>query len=196
MNQKMILIITTSIFLSVVIALIIGLILFHDRSEKRSVSVKPSTTESHTQTGKDITTSSSTGQTSEKAQDTSEENIVLGFLMGFLGLKSFPDESVPLIIMAKNQIGDALYFYFQKFHKYPQGSHAEIMQVLKSEYLLSHSVTVRLNEKHEFMDPWGTPYEIHISPLGALKMRSAGPNKIFGDDDDEVLDNQLSDENS
>ncbi len=37
-----------------------------------------------------------------------------------------------------------------------------------------------LNDKGEFMDPWGTPIRIYFSDTGIL-IRSAGPNRRFDD---------------
>jgi hypothetical protein len=37
-----------------------------------------------------------------------------------------------------------------------------------------------INEKGEFVDPWGTPMKIYFSDSGVL-VRSAGPNRRFDD---------------
>ena len=43
-----------------------------------------------------------------------------------------------------------------------------------------------LNDKGEFIDPWGTPLRIYFADGGVL-VRSAGPNRRF--DDSTVIDN-------
>jgi hypothetical protein len=109
----------------------------------------------------------------------------------FYGIPKMQDESIPTAILDRNSIGGDLYSYFEKFNEYPQGSNAEIMLALDKEYFLSHYSSKRLNKKHEFMDSWGTPYEIRISPDGEFQLISAGPNKIFDNDDDKVLEAKL-----
>jgi hypothetical protein len=44
---------------------------------------------------------------------------------------------------------------------------------------------MHLNDKGEFVDPWGTPLRIYFSDSGVL-LRSAGPNRRF--DDSTVID--------
>ena len=45
----------------------------------------------------------------------------------------------------------------------------------------------RTNAAGEFLDDWKTPYKIQIMAATNFTIRSAGPNKIFGDADDIVF---------
>ena len=107
----------------------------------------------------------------------------------FIGLDMPPNERVSSVTLDVNAIAVAISLYHKAFHKYPQGNHAAIIRALtgknptKTVFLESD-----LNEKHEFLDSWGTAYDIQLSQNGELKIISAGPNGIFGDENDEVLE--------
>ncbi len=92
----------------------------------------------------------------------------------------------PLIVMHLRDISDSLYLYFETFDNYPQGDSAEIMLALAKENHLPTYMYRRLDEKRGILDFWGTPYEIRISPNHEYEVKSAGPNGLFGDDDDKV----------
>jgi len=49
----------------------------------------------------------------------------------------------------------------------------------------------RTNEQGELLDPWQTPYQIEILAQTNFVVRSAGPNKNFGDVDD-IIFNSIS----
>ena len=84
----------------------------------------------------------------------------------------------------------ALGRYHSEFKSYPTGTHKEIVESLFGKnsrnrpYLNPHIAAFR-NEQGEIVDDWGTPLRIDLfgeeQPPRAL---SAGPNKLFGDDDD------------
>ena len=133
--------------------------------------------------------SETSNQNQPRTTDT--ENKVVKFLMTRRELAFAPDESVPIPLMDLNEIGGSLYLYRQKFNEYPQGSHAQMMQTLDKEYFLSAYGVGKLNDQHEYLDRWGTRYEIHLSPFGELRLISAGPNKLLVDEDDEVLERHL-----
>jgi hypothetical protein len=40
------------------------------------------------------------------------------------------------------------------------------------------------NSSGEFVDPWQTPYKLTVESTNRVTIRSAGKNKVFGDDDD------------
>ncbi len=67
---------------------------------------------------------------------------------------------------------------------YPRGSNSDIVKALKGQNPKNVIILVgrksELNEKGEYVDPWGTPLRIYFSDLGVL-IRSAGPNKRFDD---------------
>jgi len=84
---------------------------------------------------------------------------------------------------------DALQKYKENVGAYPVGSNAEIAKMLKGKNPKNVIILVgrktELNEKGEFVDPWGTPLRIYFSDNGIL-VRSAGPNRRF--DDSTALD--------
>jgi len=73
---------------------------------------------------------------------------------------------------------------------YPLGSNAEIVKSLNGKNAKNLIILIGrkndLNEKSEFVDPWGTPLRIYFSDNGVL-VRSAGANRRF--DDSTVLNN-------
>jgi hypothetical protein len=79
----------------------------------------------------------------------------------------------------------ALQQYKENIGAYPSGaSNSELAKVLKGKnpknviILVGHKL--ELNEKGEFIDPWGTALRVYFSDSGVL-IRSAGPNKRFDD---------------
>jgi hypothetical protein len=79
---------------------------------------------------------------------------------------------------------DALQKYKENVGAYPVGSNAEIAKMLKGKNPKNVIILVgrktELNEKGEFVDPWGTALRIYFSDNGIL-VRSAGPNRRFDD---------------
>ncbi len=79
--------------------------------------------------------------------------------------------------------------YKERVGSYPIGSNAEIAKALNGQNPKNVIVLVgkksELNEKGEFVDPWGTALRIYFSDNGVL-IRSAGPNRRF--DDSTVMD--------
>jgi len=74
--------------------------------------------------------------------------------------------------------------YKERIGSYPKGSNADIAKALQGQNEKSIIIVVGkkndLNEKGEFVDPWGTPLRIYFSAEGVL-IRSAGPNRRFDD---------------
>jgi len=74
--------------------------------------------------------------------------------------------------------------YKEHVGSYPIGSNANVVKALKGQNPKSVIILVgrknELNDKGEFVDPWGTPLRIYFSDNGVL-VRSAGPNKRFDD---------------
>jgi hypothetical protein len=74
--------------------------------------------------------------------------------------------------------------YKERVGSYPTGGNAEIAKALQGANSKNVIVIVGrntdLNEKGEFVDPWGTPLRIYFSDAGVL-IRSAGPNRRFDD---------------
>jgi len=93
-----------------------------------------------------------------------------------------------------NDVED-LFTALQKFKErvgtYPTGGNLEVSKALQGGNSKNVIVIVgsakksNLNDKGEFIDPWGTPLRIYFSDNGVL-IRSAGPNRRF--DDSTVMD--------
>ncbi len=79
---------------------------------------------------------------------------------------------------------DALQKYKEHVGAYPTGGNVEVAKALKGQNSKNVIVLVgrknQMNEKGEFVDPWGTPLRIYFSDNGIL-IRSAGPNRRFDD---------------
>ena len=74
--------------------------------------------------------------------------------------------------------------YKERVGTYPIGSNAEVAKALQGNNPKNVIILVgrktELNEKGEYVDPWGTPLRIYFSDSGVL-IRSAGPNRRFDD---------------
>ncbi len=85
----------------------------------------------------------------------------------------------------------ALQKYKERVGTYPTGGNLEVSKALQGGNSKNVIVIVgsahknNVNEKGEFIDPWGTPLRIYFSDTGVL-IRSAGPNRRF--DDSTVID--------
>ena len=79
--------------------------------------------------------------------------------------------------------------YKERVGAYPVGGNAEVAKALQGDNSKNIIILVgrktELNEKGEYVDPWGTPLRIYFSQEGIL-IRSAGPNRRF--DDSTVLE--------
>jgi hypothetical protein len=79
--------------------------------------------------------------------------------------------------------------YYEVFQVYPKGGNREIARALFGEN--SRKLRIlnwperRLSADGEFLDPWGTPYQIEVTRQ-KIEIRSAGPNRIFWDVDDQI----------
>lgn len=73
----------------------------------------------------------------------------------------------------------------------PVGTNAEIMAAIMGDNpkqaKLGPPEGVKLNEKGEIIDRWGTPYFFHQISRDHMEIRSAGPDKILWTDDDPVI---------
>lgn len=85
---------------------------------------------------------------------------------------------------------NALQKYKERVGAYPMGGNLEVSKALQGANPKNVIVIVgrktNMNDKGEFVDPWGTPLRIYFSDTGIL-IRSAGPNRRF--DDSTVIDN-------
>jgi len=79
--------------------------------------------------------------------------------------------------------------YKERVGVYPVGGNAQVAKALQGNNPKNVIILVgrktELNEKGEYVDPWGTPLRIYFSDVGVL-IRSAGPNRRF--DDSTVLE--------
>jgi hypothetical protein len=79
--------------------------------------------------------------------------------------------------------------YKERIGAYPVGGNAQVAKALQGNNSKNIIILVgrktELNEKGEYVDPWGTPLRIYFSDVGVL-IRSAGPNRRF--DDSTVLE--------
>jgi hypothetical protein len=78
----------------------------------------------------------------------------------------------------------ALQKYKERVGSYPTGGNADIAKALQGNNPKNVIVIVgrktELNDKGEFIDPWGTSLRIYFSDSGVL-IRSAGANRRFDD---------------
>lgn len=87
-----------------------------------------------------------------------------------------------------NEDEDNLFFALQQYKErmgaYPAGGNADIARALQGSNAKSLIILVgrkqNVNDKGEFVDPWGTPLRIYFAGEGVM-IRSAGPNKRFDD---------------
>ena len=74
--------------------------------------------------------------------------------------------------------------YKERVGSYPVGSNAQVAKALQGENNKNVIILVgrktELNEKGEYVDPWGTPLRLYFSDADVL-IRSAGPNRRFDD---------------
>ena len=84
--------------------------------------------------------------------------------------------------------------YKEYVGSYPVGSNSDVVKALKGANPKSVIILVgrkeELNEKGEFIDPWGTPLRIYFADNTVL-VRSAGPNRRFDDSTVQDADDYL-----
>lgn len=116
----------------------------------------------------------------------------LGFLTVIFGIVYASSAWKTLRANAKtaqfNEDVENLFVGLQKYKErvgvYPVGGNAQVAKALQGENSKNIIILVgrktELNEKGEYVDPWGTPLRIYFSDVGVL-IRSAGPNRRFDD---------------
>lgn len=87
--------------------------------------------------------------------------------------------------------------YRKDFGDYPLGDSAAIMNALTGDNpthkLIMPPPSGSTNQAGVWLDPWGTAYEISVPPP---VVKSAGPDKKFGDADDIIINwNKLASSN-
>lgn len=81
--------------------------------------------------------------------------------------------------------------YGDMFGGNPVGTNPEITAALtgsnpKHINFLSDQVGMRINDKGELVDTWGTPYFFHQLSGTVMEIHSAGPDKVMWTSDDLV----------
>lgn len=111
-------------------------------------------------------------------------------ILGGIFLPRLANRNRPTIPLARTDIQNldaALSQYYAVAGEYPSGTKVEIFKKLLGENargIKFFSVNPKsVNSSGEFTDPWKTPYEMNIVQTN-YTIRSAGPNRIFGDEDD------------
>ena len=87
-----------------------------------------------------------------------------------------------------NEDEDNLFYALQQYKErmgcYPAGGNSDVSKALSGNNSRSLIIVVGhnqdVNDKGEFVDPWGTPLRIYFAGDSVL-LRSAGPNKRFDD---------------
>lgn len=83
-----------------------------------------------------------------------------------------------------NNLFNALQKYKERVGSYPVGGNVEVAKALNGanprKVIVLVGPKIQVNDKGEFVDPWGTPLRIYFSDTGVL-IRSAGPNRRFDD---------------
>jgi hypothetical protein len=87
-----------------------------------------------------------------------------------------------------NEDEDNLFYALQQYKErmgvFPAGANVDVAKALSGNNSRSLIILVGrhqdLNDKGEFIDPWGTPLKIYFAGDSIL-IRSAGPNKRFDD---------------
>jgi len=105
-----------------------------------------------------------------------------------------PNESVPATKLDTVAIATAISEYFRLFGAYPVGNNSAISKALAGENPKKIALLAfkRIGKGGEMLDPWGNPYDIHLTEDGRLRIRSAGSNLTMGDADDILLDHPLA----
>ena len=101
-----------------------------------------------------------------------------------------PEPREPARIGMQNLL-HSLQFYQVEYGRYPSGDSSEISKALlgsNPKKIVFLNVYARsTNSTGQFVDPWGTPYEIAFGSNNHVTIRSAGQNKILGDADDVAM---------
>jgi hypothetical protein len=80
----------------------------------------------------------------------------------------------------------AIQKYKEQVGTYPTGGNLEVAKALQGHnqknviVIIGSKTSPSVNDRGEFLDPWGTPLRIYFSDTGVL-IRSAGPNHRFDD---------------
>ncbi len=81
--------------------------------------------------------------------------------------------------------------YLSMFRENPVGTNPEITQALdggnrKQTHFVNEEDGLRINQRGELIDPWGTPYFFHQLSGTEMEIHSAGPDRVMWTQDDLV----------
>ena len=90
-----------------------------------------------------------------------------------------------------DNVRHAIHDYGAMFGGNPEGLNSEITSQLnghnpKQANFIQSDAGMRINEKGELIDPWGTPYFFHQLSSKEMEIHSAGPDKMMWTTDDLV----------
>ncbi len=107
-----------------------------------------------------------------------------------LDLKMVKEERVPEIRILLVSLKVALQQYRAQYGGYPQGDNAMITKALMGDnpknIIFFEPPQKRVTPTNSLLDPWGTPFNMQIDG-STIKIRSAGPNRLFWDADDQFM---------
>lgn len=114
---------------------------------------------------------------------------VAGIVLAILGCARVPDEGVPQTTIQMELLAEAVRQYDAELGSPPPGGSRAIFRALHGENPrgLPFIRSRRDERPDEFLDPWGTSYDVSLVANGVVRVRSAGPNGRLGDDDDREL---------
>jgi hypothetical protein len=85
------------------------------------------------------------------------------------------------------RIETSAFIYYLAKSAWPEGDNAAVIASILAfdtdDPILS-AEDLRLSSEGAAIDPWGTPYSMSVSEEEGLKVHSAGPDRIWGTDDD------------
>ena len=85
------------------------------------------------------------------------------------------------------RIETSAFIYYSDKNLWPEGDNASViaaMLAFDTDDPILPAEDLRLSPEGAAVDPWGTPYSMSVSEEEGLKVHSAGPDRIWGTDDD------------
>ncbi len=85
------------------------------------------------------------------------------------------------------RIETSAFIYYSDKNTWPEGDNGAViaaMLAFDSDDPILPVEDLRLSSEGAAIDPWGTPYSMSVSEEEGLKVHSAGPDRIWGTDDD------------
>jgi hypothetical protein len=85
------------------------------------------------------------------------------------------------------RIETSAFIYYSDRSTWPEGDNAAVIASIlafDTDDPIIPGEDLRLSSEGAAFDPWGTPYSMSISEEKGLKVHSAGPDRIWGTDDD------------